>query len=1678
MLDGPGYVTLVGKPNPLKTETVCTQVQAGPTLAEMLKGARLEQLVVEVSGVEIPSSSLHLIRPKAGTTVTITQRLAGLDNLTQQQAADKTTAATIIHSIGTLALSFIPYVGPVLSAIAGPVGGIIISQIIKPAPIKKPPAPRTFYGIEGAKNEPRPYGAVPIVLGQVRMVPPLLAEVYSEWLGATSTFTFLLVDFGFGELSIDQELLDDTALSDYGANSRWLVGESPSWGVGDSYTTTPNKALPANGDPSADVPTETTQMDTDTIMVEIVWNQTFFCQNGDGSISSGQTLIDVYYRAVGDTEWFPVATMDQVPPTLDLDPGEVCVFTTSRNPAIKYGGPPATHFLIFGAQSPYEPLIVTIMFRPPTPGQYEVILSRSTLAQTGYSDVGGQWTKCRSVRSGTLPANLGTTKGSLSLKASQEISGTLGVLSARVGQIIPTWTGSAWVDAVSSNPAFIYRWLLTACPATLKTVSEDRLDDDTIKAWAEFCDTKGFVFNAVADTQMALSDLLTQVLAAGRATRAIKDGLYSVVFDDVQTTPVQMFTPRNSRNFRASTQFLPEPHGINCKFPNASVNQTDSRIVYADGYSYDGADDTLVADPKLLADMDFPGVTSPDAVWRLAKYHLATMRLRKSYYQFETGVENLVCQRGDRIKVAHDVMDWGSGWGRLTEALNLFMAFSTSLNDNAPWSGGVNLSTAGWTNGCRFTLAVDAQVVGVRVHGYNTETYLFKLWGESSVALAEVWAATVNGVSTIYFNVPVDCPAGEYCVTWYSDTYDTLIDNSSTQSHGAARQAGPLFIGNDAGVTVEGELNPIADNGGSRGYRIEPVVLAAANGGPGYLLGSGILQEVTLDETPVVDNLGLASTGVYALTIRPNSDPSQTSVYAANAVLANLARAIQNFTRASPTGSYIDENGKLQYTNFNNTIRQTYDHAGNFIGALLEQATTNYCLNSEDMSHGSWTKTGLSVKTNQREWANETSSADKIFATSSTGLHALECTGVTITDNAYVGGSVFLHTGTVNKVKVGIKKRDGTYETCTVDLSTGTITNDTSGTARCENYRDGWWRVSLIVNVGVGAGSTALVVRVLDSTGAESYAGAGESVYMVGAMLEKARAVTTYLPAGSVTNTRAGEYCNVNSPTKFGRKAGLNRLRGTVVFEIDNHSLPNSGEDVYLQLGDVVSAKAGIFVQDDLWKFGSLYSGAAEGPTVSRGRIRIAVSWEPEFVGASDHILRIAVNGAAGGTGIMIDGQDNILGLTDSEIFPTMGAGYSPGSASFTFAKLHAFDYCMTQAELNTVSVLDARIPKENSFWVGFTDATEGTAAQGDLALLGTPDRELKDLLVTSITPGPDLSATIECTDYDADVYSADSGTPPAFTSAITSVPYRERLEAPIFDDFVRCILAPDPAGTRRPPYTNSQVLLRLQLSADAHRIANIEVKWRMGYTSDTITYGDLGTAVSPVFTDWTIYGGISPEDVFQRLDMHPGGGTLAQITSGLFSTFYSGNAYWDVFARYVAADGVTSLWRHVRTRVWAHDVYSLAGIVGAQTATGGQIAGGTFALTPTVNGIDLSWTFTNPTILQNQIAHKIYRADDVGGSPGAYALIDTVLTQVTSVMNYRDPVNDGGTYWYYVQSTLTFSTIAPATSTALSAKSMSVTDGADVTGNAVQISVKNPNFEEGDISWNKGTGWSIVEYP
>ena len=280
-------------------------------------------------------------------------------------------------------------------------------------------------------------------------------------------------------------------------------------------------------------------------------------------------------------------------------------------------------------------------------------------------------------------------KTAIKVQSNSKNNGQVDGINAVVHTMFWDWdrTANQWKFKTTNNPASLFLYVLTH-PAnayrlgdpdspTFYTDIATKVDIPKLVEWHNFCNpavptanNPTLTFNAVLTSTQSIMDTLRDICAAGKASPIFLDGKWSVVIDKPRDFVVQHFTPHNSWGFEA-TKTLPRlPHAFRVTIQDEeNAYQAKEIYVYNYGYSqYGEVANTAAA--EIFEELSLPGVTNEAQATHLARWHLAQLKLRPETYTINTDFEYLVCNRGDLVKVTHDVPLWGRGSGRI-KSINL-----------------------------------------------------------------------------------------------------------------------------------------------------------------------------------------------------------------------------------------------------------------------------------------------------------------------------------------------------------------------------------------------------------------------------------------------------------------------------------------------------------------------------------------------------------------------------------------------------------------------------------------------------------------------------------------------------------------------------------------------------------------------------------------------------------------------------------------------------------------------------------------------------------------------------------------------------------------------------------------------------------------------------------------------
>lgn len=512
--------------------------------------------------------------------------------------------------------------------------------------------------LNGSRNSPRAYQSIPMVLGAYRIIAPLAAQSYLRVNDETS-YLNLLLSWGYGPVVLEDMRVGAVPIEVYGPNRYDVLGNTgdnsdPLYTVygKDTYQITPS------------LPLVYTNTENDWQYTTI----TVKCNKINITLHFPEGLRGVYRE--GDNAGKDFSTTFT---------GQVEYRSLNQNLAPTSGW--NTINLNYGSSDYYKrkDAFSTNIVIPDL--AYSLYATRVRRTNSTVSDLSGQGGKPILYHKAMLylvtgidgttnpvvtPKNTTLAITALEIMATDQLNGSIDGINALVRSVCLDYTGTSWVPRTTSNPASLFRYILQH-PANTQHIKADevskKIDLVAIQKWHTFCSVNGFEYNGVVVEQRSLLEVLRDVCAAGRASPLLLGGKWTVIVDEPRDVVVQHFTPHNSWGFEGTRTLANMPDALRVTFINAAKEfQSEEIMVYSDGFSESNA--------ALFEALQLPGVTNAAQAYKLARFHLAQAKLRPESYTFNADMEHMACNRGDLVRVSHDVPMWGTGTGRISSYLN------------------------------------------------------------------------------------------------------------------------------------------------------------------------------------------------------------------------------------------------------------------------------------------------------------------------------------------------------------------------------------------------------------------------------------------------------------------------------------------------------------------------------------------------------------------------------------------------------------------------------------------------------------------------------------------------------------------------------------------------------------------------------------------------------------------------------------------------------------------------------------------------------------------------------------------------------------------------------------------------------------------------------------------------
>lgn len=630
-------------------------VREGATILDLLEAAempprRARRCVARVNGDDVPMDQWETRRLRVGDIVAIAVRpgKGGKSNPL------RTILQLVVFAVAVVVGIF---AGPSVGALVNAVGSFLINALVPPPKPKQDPKETPTYAIEGATNELRLFGQVPVVMGARRLVLPHAARPFTEIVGNDVHFRMLLTG-GVGPASFSDIRVGETPienLDEFAMEIRTGVAGEPGVTL---YTNQPREsAVGAMLTAAGGWEERETDFDTDEISVDVSFDRGLVTYNDEGNRKSRTVNLEIRWAPVGTETWTTVTpTVDQAETTTRSIFGPLftrlmvegmAAFDAWRTALL--GGPPAPSGSWTIKAADAKPVRRNRRWAVPR-GKYRVQLRRVTADSTSdkVSDE-CQWSTLRSIKNEAPSVPPGTPLIALNIRATDRVNGQIEPITAVVTSIRPMWDGTAFGAAgPTRNPGDLLYAALTG-PGNSRPQPLSRIATQALGQFAELCDARGWTADFVFEDGRSVGEVFRALAACGRGAVTRIDGRYGVFPDVPRLTTGQLYTPRNSRGFRAKRRFLPEVHALRIPFPNEEKqHRTDERIVYADGYDESNA--------TIYEVLTFDGITNPEKVHEHGRYYLAQLKLRPESYFLTTDIEHAVSAVGDVAYIQHDAI--------------------------------------------------------------------------------------------------------------------------------------------------------------------------------------------------------------------------------------------------------------------------------------------------------------------------------------------------------------------------------------------------------------------------------------------------------------------------------------------------------------------------------------------------------------------------------------------------------------------------------------------------------------------------------------------------------------------------------------------------------------------------------------------------------------------------------------------------------------------------------------------------------------------------------------------------------------------------------------------------------------------------------------------------------------
>jgi len=547
-------------------------------------------------------------------------------------------------------------------------GGAALMNINIPS-MKDREKPDNDLSIRGGKNQSRPHGRIPVLFGRHRIYPDLAANPHTEIIGNSQYFTQLFCG-GYKDCVIDLDSfkLGDTPLVDLSHTkniTQILAGADPLVRL----------EIFQNGKES---PLYPYCVHEDMINAELKHE----VEDGDGNKISGEIIRDTPDNTDKiNVDIFFYSGLGKYNNNGDLESTEVEVKVSYKN---AYDNSPYESLGFFnnntntlsGAELKTKRCQITK--KGLEPGKYKIKIERITPDSTDSKIIDqvyiGSIRSTKSVSPILAERRENLTIIALRVMATAKVSGVVDSFNYIATSKLPVYSGGGhagsgelyWLStAATRNPAAMLLYALRG-HAAQQRVNPDDIDWAALETFYRWCAEHEYFCDAYLSESVTMAELLRMIGGTSRAEVLRIDSKISVVQDVARPSPVQLFTPKNTKNYSVAMFNADIPDAISLRYIGEESGYAQAELsVY---HTPDG-NKPANKSPETIQKIDLWGITNSVQVRRIGMYNYACLKNRPFIHTIEVDIEYLLCNKGDRIQYAGDLALTGSVQGRITEIL-------------------------------------------------------------------------------------------------------------------------------------------------------------------------------------------------------------------------------------------------------------------------------------------------------------------------------------------------------------------------------------------------------------------------------------------------------------------------------------------------------------------------------------------------------------------------------------------------------------------------------------------------------------------------------------------------------------------------------------------------------------------------------------------------------------------------------------------------------------------------------------------------------------------------------------------------------------------------------------------------------------------------------------------------